>query len=51
MNTIYLWRSVSANAYSWLDISAILVCVINKEAMSSPSYVLEDLQIPSLTFS
>jgi hypothetical protein len=46
MNTIYLWRSVGANA---LDISTIIVCVINKEAR--PSYVFEDLQIPSLTLS
>lgn len=51
MNTIYLWQSVGANANSRLDISAILVYVINKEAMSRPSYVLEDLQIPSLTLS
>jgi hypothetical protein len=49
MNTIYLWRSVGANAHSRLDISAILVCVINKEVRFS--YVLEDLQIPFLTLS
>jgi hypothetical protein len=51
MDTIYIWRSVGANAHSRLDILAILISVINKEAMSSPSYVLEDLQIPSLTLS
>ena len=43
MNAIYLWRSIGANAQSKLDISAILVCVIDKEAMLRPSYVLEDL--------
>jgi hypothetical protein len=51
MSTIYLWRSAGASAHSKLDISAIFVCVINNEAMSRPSYVLEDLQIPSLTLS
>ena len=51
MSTTQLRRSLVVNAHSRLDISAILVCVINKKAMTRPSYVLEDLQILFSTLS
>ena len=51
MSAIYLWRIVGANGCSGLDLLAITVCIIGKQATFGLSYGLEGLQIPFLTVS